>query len=59
MLLLTFFSAANNVRLVATFVRENARTVPEGALKSLMKSARKSYESVRRDWLQMVTKIKE
>ena len=55
----SYIDAANNMRMVASFVREYARVVPENVLKSMLKSARKSFDSVRRDWLQIVTKLKE
>ena len=59
MFVASYIDAANNVRMIASFVRDYARAVPDAVMKSLLKSARKSFEAVRRDWLQMVTKIKE
>ena len=54
-----YLNIGGHVRLVAAFDKEFGPYVPENTRSGLMESARKSYDAVRKDWLLVLTKVKD
>ena len=55
----SYLHIGGHVRLVAAFDKEFGPYVPENIRSGLVESARKSYDAVRKDWLLVLTKVKD
>ena len=55
----SYLDIGGHVRLVAAFDKEFGPYVPANIRDGLMESARKVYDAVRKDWLLVLTKVKD
>ena len=55
----SFLDNGTHLRTLSHFQREFKTWVPGEALDPLMKTARKAYDSVRKDWLMSLTKVRD
>ena len=55
----SFLDNGTHLRALSHFQREFKYWVPEEALDPLLKTARKAYDSVRKDWLMSLTKVRD
>lgn len=55
----SFLDNGTHLRALSHFRREFKAWVPEEALDPLLKTARKAYDSVRKDWLMSLTKVRD
>ena len=54
----SYLDASSHIRALSAYCREMEPYNPPDVLRELLKSGRKSYDSVRKNWLMQVTKVK-
>ena len=54
-----YIEAGDHMRNMASFNKEFRPYVPEGAREPLMRTARRLYDAVRKDWILTMTKVKD
>ena len=55
----SFLDAGVHMRTMASFYKEYCNLIPPEIMDPMMKTARKAYDSVRRDWLMTLTKVRD